>query len=73
MPVAYESLRDMSQGQRYVFTIGGARYVTRCWRQCIEADSGDQFARSAEICFSPSFLSYLDGLRNRETHCESVK
>ena len=66
MPVAYESLRDMSQGQRYVFTIGGTRYVTRCRRQCIEADSGDQFARSAEIFFHLHFSAIWMGC---ETEC----
>ena len=41
---------------------GGANStIARCRRQCTEARSADQSARSAEN-FSPSFFSYQDGL-----------
>ena len=40
-----------AQGRRHVFTIGGARYITRCRRQCIEAHSADQFAQKKNFAF----------------------
>ena len=49
---------------------GGALYITRCRRQCIEARSADQSERSVETFFH--LHSYRDGLswHLRALHCK---
>ena len=50
----------------------GARYVTRCRRQCIEVCSADQSARSAEIYFCLHFSAIRMGSRGTFVllHCK---
>ena len=60
------------QGRLHVFTIGGARYITHCRRQCIEAQSGDQSARSVEKIFGLHFSAIRMGSRGTFVllHCK---
>ena len=48
---------------------GGALYIKRCRRQCIEACSVDQSARSAEIFFRLHFSLLRMGSRGTFTLC----
>ena len=48
---------------------GGALYIKRCRRQCIEVCSGDQFAQSAEKFFRLHFSLLRMGSRGTFTLC----
>ena len=61
-----------TRGGYRIYERGALYYIKRCRRQCIEARSADQSARSRGKFFSPSFFTSQNGLswHLRALHCK---
>ena len=62
-------MRPTHRGGYRIYERGGAPYMKRCQRQCIEARSVDQFARSAENFFRLHFSLLRMGSRGTFALC----
>ena len=67
--LTHSSAWSVFRGGYWIYERGGALYMKRCRRQCIEARSADQSARSAENFFRLHFSLLRMGSRDTFALC----